>query len=62
MFRSGFLPYLVILTLVLGFYWGSDIVSEGSYLRIHVDGVSNSLLISIKMFIFSEVMFFVGFF
>jgi len=37
-------------------------VSEGSYLGIHVDGVSNSLLISMKMFIFSEVMFFVGFF
>jgi len=61
-FRSGFIPYLVLLTLVLGFFWGSDIVSEGSYLRIHVNGVSNSLLMSIKMFIFSEVIFFVGFF
>lgn len=62
MFRSGFIPYLVLLTLVLGFFWGSDIVSEGSYLRIHVDRVSNSLLMSMKMFIFSEVIFFVGFF
>jgi len=37
-------------------------VSEGSYLGIHVDRVSNSLLMSMKIFIFSEVMFFVGFF
>lgn len=29
---------------------------------MHVDGVSNSILISIKIFIFSEVIFFVGFF
>merc|ERR1712178_38575 len=41
---------------------GSDIISEGSYLGMHVDGVSNSLLMSMKIFIFSEVMFFVGFF
>lgn len=61
-FRSGVIPYLVLLTLLLGFIWRSDIISEGSYLGIHVDGVSNSILISIKMFIFSEVMFFVGFF
>lgn len=61
-FRNRFLPYLVLLTLVLRFYWRSDIVSEGSYLGIHIDGVSNSLLMSIKIFIFSEVMFFVGFF
>lgn len=61
-FRSGVMPYLVVLTLILGFMWGSDIISEGSYLGIHVDGVSNSILISMKIFIFSEVMFFVGFF
>lgn len=29
---------------------------------MHVDGVSNSLLMSMKIFIFSEVIFFVGFF
>lgn len=29
---------------------------------MHIETVSNSLLISIKMFIFSEVIFFVGFF
>lgn len=61
-FRNGVIPYLVLLTLLLGFYWRSDIISEGSYLRIHIEGVSNSLLMSIKIFIFSEVMFFVGFF
>jgi cytochrome c oxidase subunit 3 len=61
-FRSGVMPYLVLLTLLLGFYWGSDIVSERSYLRMHIGSVSNSLLMSMKMFIFSEVIFFVGFF
>jgi cytochrome c oxidase subunit 3 len=61
-FRSGVMPYLVLLTLLLGFYWGSDIISERSYLGIHIEGVSNSLLMSMKMFIFSEVMFFVRFF
>lgn len=42
--------------------WRSDIVSERSYLGIHINSVSDSILISIKIFIFSEVIFFVGFF
>jgi len=62
MFRSRFLPYLVLLTLVLGFFWRSDIISERSYLGMHINRVSDSVLISMKMFIFSEVIFFVGFF
>lgn len=61
-FRSRVIPYLVLLTLVTGFIWRSDIISEGSYLGMHIDGVSDSLLMSMKMFIFSEVMFFVRFF
>lgn len=61
-FRSGLIPFVVLLTLLLRFIWGSDIVSEGSYLGIHVNAVSESLLISMKIFIFSEVIFFVGFF
>ena len=61
-FRIGVLPIILILTLITRFYWRSDIVSERSYLRIHVNRVSNSILISMKIFIFSEVMFFVGFF
>lgn len=50
------------MTMVVSFFWGSDIISERSYLRIHINRVSYSLLISIKMFIFSEVIFFVRFF
>lgn len=61
-FRSGMISYIVLLTLVLGFMWGSDIISERSYLGIHFNGVSNSILMSMKIFIFSEVIFFVGFF
>lgn len=61
-FRSSVVPSVLILTILVGFFWGSDIVSEGSYLGIHISVVSNSILISIKIFIFSEVMFFVGFF
>lgn len=61
-FRSGVISFVVLLTIILGFIWGSDIISERSYLGIHFNGVSNSILISIKIFIFSEVMFFVGFF
>lgn len=61
-FRIGRIPVLVLLTLLLRFIWGSDIVSERSYLGIHIETVSNSLLISMKIFIFSEVIFFVGFF
>lgn len=61
-FRIGMMPYIVLLTMLVRFIWRSDIVSERSYLGIHVNSVSNSILISIKMFIFSEVIFFVGFF
>ena len=50
------------LVLVSGYYWGRDIVREGSSLGNHVAGVSSSILLSIKWFIFSEVMFFAGFF
>lgn len=61
-FRSGIVSYIMLLTLVLGFMWRSDIISERSYLGIHFNGVSNSILMSMKIFIFSEVIFFVGFF
>lgn len=62
MFRNSVLPSVLILTILVGFFWGSDIVSERSYLGIHISVVSDSILISIKIFIFSEVIFFVGFF
>jgi len=62
MFRCSFIPSVLVITVVVGFYWGSDIISERSYLRIHVNTVSESILMSMKMFIFSEVIFFVRFF
>jgi len=62
MFRSNFIPGVLLLTVVVGFYWRSDIISERSYLRIHIGIVSESILMSMKIFIFSEVIFFVGFF
>lgn len=61
-FRFSYMPIVLLLTIVTRFYWRSDIISERSYLRIHISGVSDSILISIKLFIFSEVIFFVGFF
>lgn len=58
--RAAFhLPIYLGLTCYL---WGRDIVREGSYLRAHISSVSNGLLTSMKIFIFSEVMFFSGFF
>lgn len=61
-FRMRMIPWVLILTLCVGYFWRSDIVSEGSYLGIHITSVSNSILIAMKLFIFSEVIFFSGFF
>lgn len=44
------------------YIWGRDIVREGSYLGSHIETLSNGILTSMKMFIFSEVMFFSRFF
>lgn len=44
------------------YMWGRDIVRERSYIGRHISTVSNSILLSIKIFIFSEVIFFSGFF
>jgi heme/copper-type cytochrome/quinol oxidase subunit 3 len=63
LFRLGSFPFLIIsLVLLSGYYWGRDIVRERSSLGNHVGGVSSSILLSMKWFIFSEVMFFAGFF
>lgn len=44
------------------YLWRRDIVREGSYLRAHISTVTGRILTSMKMFIFSEVIFFSGFF
>lgn len=48
--------------LLTGYYWRRDIVREGSYIGGHISSVSEGILIAMKMFIFSEVIFFSGFF
>jgi len=61
MFRGSyyFLPFILGLVCYI---WRRDIVRERSYIGRHISTVSNSILLSIKIFIFSEVMFFSGFF
>lgn len=44
------------------YFWGRDIVREGSYFGNHLSLVSLSALNSMQLFIFSEVCFFGGFF
>jgi len=61
-FRTRRVGNVLIVVLIVGMIWRYDIVAEGSFLGIHVVDVSNSLLVSIQMFIFSEVIFFSRFF
>merc|ERR1712188_8434 len=61
-FRVGMPNNMLLIVLLVGILWRYDIVAEGSFLRIHVNDVSNSLLVSIQIFIFSEVIFFSRFF
>jgi len=62
-FRIGYVVLVVLIVVIfVGMYWMEDIDSEGSYLGIHVVRVSDSILLSIKIFIFSEVIFFSRFF
>jgi heme/copper-type cytochrome/quinol oxidase subunit 3 len=44
------------------YVWRRDIVREGSYLGAHISTVTAGILTSMKIFIFSEVIFFSGFF
>jgi len=61
-FRIGVPNNVLLVVLLVRILWRYDIIAEGSFLRIHIDDVSNSLLVSIQIFIFSEVIFFSGFF
>lgn len=53
---------LTFPVLVAAYFWGRDIVREGSYIGGHLSTVTAAILTAIKLFIFSEVMFFSGFF
>lgn len=48
--------------MVAAYFWGRDIVREGAYLGAHISSVSKAILIAMQLFIFSEVIFFLGFF
>lgn len=61
MFRGE--PFLLTApVLVAAYYWGRDIVREGSYIGAHLSTVTGAILTAIKLFIFSEVIFFSRFF
>jgi len=46
----------------VGYFWGRDVVREGSILGSHTSIISGSVMNSMSLFVFSEVMFFSGFF
>lgn len=48
--------------ILVGYYWGRDVVREGSILGSHTSIISGSIMNSMALFVFSEVMFFSGFF
>jgi heme/copper-type cytochrome/quinol oxidase subunit 3 len=62
-FRISIIPWsaLIICNLV-GYYWGRDVVREGSLLGSHTNLLSLSIITSIVLFVFSEIIFFSGFF
>jgi len=63
MFRLKIIPWssLVICVLV-GYFWGRDVTREASMLGKHSSIISFSLIVSFALFVFSEVLFFSGFF
>lgn len=61
MFRGCDYHIPVYLGLVC-YMWRRDIVRERSYIGSHITSLSEGILTSMKMFIFSEVIFFSGFF
>lgn len=51
--------FFVILTII---FWWRDVIREGAYLGSHTNLVCRGLRFGILLFIFSEVIFFFGFF
>merc|ERR1711976_1144186 len=63
MFRLSLMPWITLCVCILvGYYWRRDVVREGSILGSHTSIISGSVINSIALFVFSEVMFFSGFF
>lgn len=63
MFRIILIPWFFLTCCVgVGYYWRRDVVREGAFLRSHSSIISGSIITSILLFIFSEVIFFSGFF
>jgi len=62
-FRMGYIPWLMLVCCVLiRYFWGRDITREGSILGSHTGIISASILNAILLFVFSEIIFFSGFF
>lgn len=56
------LLYSIFFLLVVFYFWGRDIVREGTYQGRHTLKVQKSIKLGIILFIISELMFFVSFF
>lgn len=62
-FRIGIIPWMMLLCCVLiGYFWRRDVVREGSILGSHTGILSTSILNAMLLFVFSEIIFFSGFF
>lgn len=51
-----------MVCVLVGYYWGRDVTREASILGKHTGIISFSIMCSFALFVFSEVMFFSGFF
>lgn len=62
-FRMSIIPWSSLIVCVLvGYYWRRDVSRERSYLGKHQSIISESIMLSFILFVFSEVIFFSGFF
>jgi len=62
-FRISMMPWLTLcICITVGYFWGRDVVREGSILGSHTSIISGSVINSMSLFVFSEVIFFSGFF
>lgn len=62
-FRLKVIPWTSLLVcVVVGYYWGRDVSREASLLGKHSSIISFSIIVSFALFVFSEVLFFSGFF
>jgi len=61
-FGLGIFYFGLITVIITMFSWFKDVVREATFEGFHTKEVQSSLIISMLLFIFSEVMFFFAFF